>query len=175
LGHSMGGKTAMYLAVHHPAAVHKLIVVDIAPKAYPPHHHFIFEAIEKTDLSRFKKRSEINDFLSEYIKTPAIRNFLLKNLTRDKDGNFIWKPNIPVLQSSLDELGEALPPYSVFDQPALFVKGEKSPYINSRDDTLIKAHFPQASLKTVPAAGHWVHAEQPDIFFNETLNFLLNK
>lgn len=172
IGHSMGGKTAMFFALQYPEFLHKMIVVDIAPKKYPPHHHFIFEAIKKIDLNRFNTRREIEQFVLQYIESPAIVKFILKNLARDENKNFIWKANIPVLSQSLNDLGEALPPMQVSHVPGLFVKGAKSPYILPEDFSLIKAHFPNARIIVIKDSGHWVHAEQPEIFFSETLKFL---
>jgi len=174
MGHSMGGKTAMFYAVNHPNEVERLIIVDIAPKKYPPHHHFIFEAIKKIDLQKYSKRKEIEKELEKYIESTAIRNFILKNLKRSENKNFEWKMNLPVLEASLNELGDALPPYTIYSKPSLFIKGEKSPYILKNDFTLIKAHFPQSEMSVINKSGHWVHAEQPEIFFNKTLNFLSN-
>ena len=172
LGHSLGGKTAMFFALQYPELLHKLIVVDIAPKYYSPHHHFIFDTIDKIDLSRLKTRREVEKFVSQYIDSPAIVKFILKNLGRQQDGTFIWKANMPALAASLEELGEALPPLQESQVPALFIKGAKSPYILPNDFSQIKAHFPNAEITTIPNSGHWVHAEQPVIFFEKTLNFL---
>ncbi len=171
LGHSMGGKSAMYFAVENPDKIEKLIIVDIAPKYYPPHHHFIFEAIHSLDLS-VGDRKAIEKELDKKINNKAISLFILKNLKREKSGGFSWKPNISVLENSLDELGEALPPFSVFDKPTLFVKGEKSPYITKSDDGLIKAHFPKVEIISIPNSGHWVHAEQAELFFDKSLEFM---
>ena len=172
LGHSLGGKTAMFFALQYPELLHKLIVVDIAPKYYPPHHHFIFDTIDKIDLSRFKTRREVEKFVLQYIDSQAIVKFILKNLGRNQVGSFKWKANMPVLAASLEELGEALPPLQESQVPALFIKGAKSPYILPNDFSQIKAHFPNAEIITIPNSGHWVHAEQPIVFFEKTLAFL---
>ncbi len=175
IGHSMGGKSAMNFAVSYPDMLEKLIVVDIAPKYYAPHHQVIFEAIKSIDLTLYNKRKEIDDFLSQKIASPPIRNFLLKNLKRNSDNKFGWKANIDVLEASLEKLGEALPDNSKFDKPTLFIKGQQSPYINQADFEVIKIHFPQANILEIANAGHWVHAEQSDYFFKKTLSFLTNK
>ena len=171
LGHSMGGKTAMFFALKHPEKVNKLVVVDISPKYYPPHHSFIFEAIKSVPL-HLTSRKEIEKIIDEKIQNKAITGFILKNLKREKNKGFTWKPNMEILENSLEELGEALPPLSIIDKPVLFIKGEKSPYISQADFPLIKAHFPQALIKTIPRSGHWVHAEQPLIFNEEISDFL---
>ncbi len=171
-GHSMGGKTAMFFALQYPELLRKMVVVDIAPKKYPPHHRFIFNTIKKINLSRFNSRREIEKFVLQYIESPAIVKFILKNLARDENKNFVWKANIPILSEALNDLGEALPPLQVSQVPVLFVKGAKSPYILPEDYSLIKAHFPNSAIVVIPESGHWVHAEQPALFFKETLKFL---
>jgi len=175
IGHSMGGKTAMHFALQHPDLVEKLIIVDIAPKYYPPHHHFIFEAINSLKLSKYKNRREIETALSKKITSKAIVLFLLKNITRDQDGRFFWKPNISILEDALEDLGEALPPLSTLHIPVLFIKGEKSKYILPEDFSLIKAHFPSSTIEIIYNAGHWVHAEQPQLFLKNTIDFLVNE
>jgi len=175
MGHSMGGKTAMFYAVSFPEPISHLIIVDIAPKYYSPHHHFIFDAIKKLNLNKYRTRREMEKEMKKDISSKAIRNFILKNLGRNHQKLFEWKMNLPVLETALDELGEGLPPFSVFKKPVLFIKGEKSPYIQKNDTGLIKAHFPKAEIISIPNSGHWVHAEQSQLFFNKTLNFLLNK
>ena len=172
LGHSMGGKTAMYFALQYPEMLQKIIVVDIAPKKYPPHHHFIFDTIKKIDLSKYDSRRDLEQFVLQYIDSPAIVKFILKNLARNHNKSFVWKANMPVLSGSLAVLGEALPPMQVSRVPALFVKGASSPYISTEDFSLIKAHFPNSEIVTIPRSGHWVHAEQPVVFFKKTMAFL---
>ena len=172
LGHSMGGKTAMFFALQYPELLRKMIVVDIAPKKYLPHHHFIFDTIKKVDLNKFTSRRDVEQFVLQYIESQAIVKFILKNLTRKKQGTFKWKANMPVLAESLVEIGEALPPLQVSKTPALFVKAANSPYISEEDFGLIKAHFPNSMIVTIHKSGHWVHAEQPDVFLEKTLTFL---
>ena len=172
IGHSMGGKTAMSFAIQYPELLHKIIIVDIAPKAYPPHHYFIFDTIKKIDLNKFSSRQQIEEFVMQYINSPAIVKFILKNLARDENKAFVWKANMSVLSESLEEIGEALPPMQVSRVPALFVKAVNSPYILPKDFSLIRAHFPNADIVTISQSGHWVHAEKPVVFFEKTLNFL---
>ncbi len=172
IGHSMGGKTAMFFALQYPELLHKIIIVDIAPKAYLPHHHFIFDTIKKIDLNKFSSRQQIEEFVMQYINSPAIVKFILKNLARDENKAFVWKANMSVLSESLEEIGEALPPMQVSRVPALFVKAVNSPYILPKDFSLIRAHFPNADIVTISQSGHWVHAEKPVVFFEKTLNFL---
>ncbi len=175
LGHSMGGKTAMQFAVRHPNQVEKLIVVDIAPKAYGRRHDHIFEALCSLDLNTFHHRKEIEAALSQKIHEPATVLFLLKNLARDEEGRFKWKMNLPVLKKHYDEISAGLPEDAKFENPALFVRGGKSTYILDEDRALIKKIFPRSNILTVKNAGHWVHADAPDELENTVVGFLSAK
>ncbi len=172
IGHSMGGKTAMNFVLANPDVTQKIIVVDIAPKYYPPHHHFIFDAIKQLDLYSIKTRKDAEQILSEKIDSKAIVQFILKNLGRHQDGRYFWKPNIEVLENSLKDLGEALPPMAISHIKSLFIKGGQSPYILPEDYPLIKAHFPNAEIINIPNSGHWVHSQAKNAFFNHSFNFL---
>ncbi len=174
IGHSMGGKTAMYFAINYPEMINKLIIVDISPKYYPPHHHFIFEAMYSVDLKTTDRRTIENSLINK-LQNKAIAAFLAKNIKRKKNGTFQWKANIPVLEDNLDILGEPLPAMTVYEKPVLFIRGEKSPYIQDEDIALIKAHFPKAEIIKIPDSGHWVHSEQQQLFFEKTLDFLGKK
>lgn len=161
LGHSLGGKVAMQLALDFPERVSGLIVVDIAPKAYPPAHQALLEALLAVDLSRFTTRSEVDAVLAGSIPEPAIRQWLLKNLGRDARGALCWKPNLPVLHKRLAELSAGFADLRQFNGLALFVAGGRSNYVQPEDTPLIKARFPQARIEVIPEAGHWVHVDAP--------------
>src|SRR5690606_86996 len=162
LGHSMGGKVAMQFAVTYPEMVSKLIVADIGPKAYPPHHQDILKALSALDFSKIKSRGEAEDILSKYIKDEGTRLFLLKNLYRKSKTELSLRINLPVLSEKIEEVGAALSENTVYDGDTLFLGGEKSGYIEPMDELLIKKHFPKARIKTISNAGHWLHAENPD-------------
>lgn len=173
LGHSMGGKTAMQLALEFPDLVKKLVVVDIAPKSYEGGHDLIFEALQELDLTTIGDRKEADEQLATRIPEFGVRQFLLKNLTRQKSGGYSWKMNLPVIVASYEAIlstvesnGEAYP------HPSLFVRGSKSDYIADSDLESIHHLFPAARLETVPDAGHWVHAEQPDELYRLVTSFL---
>lgn len=172
LGHSMGGKVAMQFAVTYPEKVSKLVVADIAPKAYPPHHQDILKALSALDFSTIKSRGEAEDILSEYIKEQGTRLFLLKNLYRKTKKELALRINLPVLSEKIEEVGVALPENTVFEGDTLFLGGEKSGYIEPMDELLIKKHFPKAEIGTISNAGHWLHAENPDEFYDNVMNFL---
>lgn len=161
LGHSLGGKVAMRLAMDFPERVKGLIVVDIAPKAYPPAHQALLEALLAVDLSRFTTRSEVETVLAGSIPEPAIRQWLLKNLGRDAAGALCWKPNLPVLHKCLMELSAGFADLRQYPGPALFVTGGRSNYVQPEDTPLIQERFPQARLEVIPGAGHWVHVDAP--------------
>lgn len=173
LGHSMGGKAAMLLACRYQQAVTKLIVADIAPKAYPVHHAHIIEALTQTEKAAPASRSAADEIMSGYIPDPTVRGFLLKSLYRREDGTYAFRFDIKSIGENLPALGQALPYNCSYEGPALFIRGALSRYILPEDFSGIKAHFPQASLATIEGAGHWLHAEKKDEFFDLTTQFLL--
>jgi pimeloyl-ACP methyl ester carboxylesterase len=173
IGHSMGGKVAMYYACRYqPANLSKLIVVDIAPKYYRPHHQQILEGLLSIDLSQVGNRQQADQQLARYVPEPDTRQFLLKNLYRTDEGGFGWRMNLPVLNEKIENIGEGLPAHFRSDKPALFIRGGKSNYIRESDAALIKEHFPNATIETIAGAGHWVHAEQPALLLEKVLAFI---
>ena len=171
LGHSMGGKTAMTFASYYPEKVNKLIVVDIAPKHYPPHHESIFRAFRSLKLDLIKSRQQADEEMAYRVSNPGVRQFLLKNLTREGD-QFIWKLNLDVIEQNAHKIGEALHEEDWFNGHVLFLAGDNSDYILPEDEEGIRSHFPNAVIKTVPGAGHWVHAEQPRTLSRLVIDFL---
>jgi pimeloyl-ACP methyl ester carboxylesterase len=161
VGHSMGGKVAMQLALSHPDMAERLVVVDMAPGRAEDNHSSIFDALLGMDLSKMKTRQEAETYLSERIPEVGTRQFLLKNITREDDGTFTWKMNLPVLWKYFDDILAPVQGDQPFDKPTLFVRGSRSDYIKDADLPLIKTLFPQAELVTVEGAGHWVHADKP--------------
>lgn len=161
LGHSLGGKVAMTLATDYPELVSRLIVVDIAPKPYPPTHRELMSALLAVDLSRYTTRGEVDAVLAGPIPATPVRQWLLKNLGRDEAGKLCWKPNLPVLYRSLLELSAGFADLRQYTGPVLFVAGGRSDYVNEQDLPLIRRHFPEARLETIPDAGHWVHVDAP--------------
>lgn len=172
IGHSMGGKTAMQFACGQPKMADNLIVADIAPKFYPPHHQYIVDAISSLDLNTIHSRKEADEALSKKLSDFGIRQFLLKNLYWIEKGQLAFRFNLEVLKNRMEEIGENLLSSDVFEGDTLFVRGDRSEYISDHDLPSIKTHFPKARLKTVENAGHWLHAENPKQFFEYTLNFL---
>lgn len=171
LGHSMGGKTAMELALACPELVEKLIVVDIAPRAYSPRHGEIFRGLLGLNLAEFQTRAQVGDALEPAIPDKTVRQFLLKNVTRDAQGTFRWKLNLKDICANYGRLSEALEE-RVFNGPTLVIRGGTSRYIREEDAELIRRYFPKAQLRTLPQAGHWVHAEAPEAFLELVTGFL---
>lgn len=172
LGHSMGGKTAMQFATQNPEDVSKLIVADIGPQAYPPHHQYILKALEELTKQPITARQQADTIISQYIKEPGIRQFLLKNLYWKEKGILGLRLNVSALSKNILEIGKPLAENAVYTGETLFLKGEKSNYILPQDMPSIKKHFPKAVIKTIKNAGHWLHAENPTQFFKEVLAFL---
>ncbi len=172
LGHSMGGKTAMQLATSHPSLVNKLIVADIAPKFYPPHHQPIINALIQLDFDYISSRKQADEQLSQYLSDLGIRQFLLKNLYWEEKDKLGLRFNLDILKDKMEEIGENIEPTAVYKGPTLFVRGDRSEYVMYNDFQNAKKHFPKAVLETVDNAGHWLHAENPKQFFQKTLNFL---
>lgn len=174
LGHSMGGKTAMQFAFDQPDMVDKLIVVDIAPKQYPGGHNKILEALLALDLKQVKERSDVKNFLREKLPYEADSTilFLMKNLSRKKDGGFAWKMNFRVIYDHYQDILAAIRGNHPYDGETLFIRGENSRYIEDEDWQPTLSLFPNATLKTITNAGHWVHAEQPEILLKSVREFL---
>lgn len=166
MGHSLGGKVAMQLALTHPDKLRSLVVVDIAPRAYDGAHEPILDALLSVNLDEFHSRAQIQHALSAAIPDPATRHFLLKNVAGEGRGTFRWKPNLRDIRANYARLIEAIPakPARQFTKPTLFIRGGKSGYVADTDWPSITRMFPCPTLETIPEAGHWVHADCPDQF-----------
>lgn len=184
LGHSMGGKTAMWFAADYPEKVEKLVIADIAPKDYLQlkensqyHlHRNILLAMQELDFSRVKKRNDVDDLLAERIDDKRIRQFLLKNVTKDKKTKqYKWRLNVEVVYEYLDEIVGGVNLHWFDDRipittyPVIFIRGLKSNYIMDEDIPLIKEIYPEATIVDIPGAGHWLHAEKPDEFMEAVM------
>jgi esterase len=174
MGHSMGGKTAMTFADQYPKLLKKLVIADIAPKTYPVRHQKIINGLLSIDLPNLQSRKEAEAQLAEYIPQSGIRQFLLKNLGRDKESGFFWKMNLPVIQDQLENIGEQTVPESKILIPTLFIRGLLSDYIEDTDVSEIRNYYSNSYVETIGNAGHWLHAEQPEVFYETVLKFLNN-
>lgn len=172
LGHSMGGKTAMQFALQYPALLDKLIVADIAPRYYSPHHQSVLQGLQAVDFKRIKNRKEAEQILSEHIEDNGTKQFLLKNIYWKDNGEMDWRFNLSVISKEIEKVGEALQADASCEIPTLFVRGEKSDYIQESDFNQIQEMFPRSYVETIPNAGHWIHAEQPQLFLKCILNFI---
>tara|TARA_B110000879_G_scaffold77931_1_gene108542 strand:- start:1169 stop:1939 length:771 start_codon:yes stop_codon:yes gene_type:complete len=173
LGHSMGGKTAMLFATMYPERVEKLVVVDIAPKYYAPHHQEILAGLHAIENAAITSRKEADIILAKHFPQIGIRQFLLKNLYWKTKEELCFKFNLKVLSNEIENVGEPLIDDAIFYEPTLFVDGQNSNYILPEDQELIETHFPDAQIVEVAKAGHWVHAENPTDFFEEVSRFLI--
>jgi pimeloyl-ACP methyl ester carboxylesterase len=172
MGHSMGGKTAMWYAHKFPNKLEKMIVVDIGIKQYPMHHNEIIKGIRSVPLENVASRSEAEKSLLPFVDSYGVRQFLLKNLYWKEKGQLAWRMNVDVLEREMTEILSTLEMEENWTV-SLFIRGELSNYILDEDWEEIEAVFPDSSLVTIQDAGHWVHAEQPEIFIDTVLGFCL--
>jgi esterase len=172
IGHSMGGKVAMLFATTYPELVDKLIVADIGPKYYAPHHEDILAGLNAVDFTAKPDRTEVEEILYPFIPDLGTRQFLMKNLYWMEPGQLAFRFNLAVFNAQIETIGEALPEANHFDKPTLFIRGGNSRYILDTDVPEIRKHFPNFELATIPNVGHWLHAENPKLFFDESIKFL---
>lgn len=171
MGHSMGGKVAMQLAMNHPERLKKLIVVDISPVVYEPNHDDVFAGLFSIQLDQIKSRSEADKQLSEHVKDLGVRAFLLKNLYRNEEKAFAWRMNLEVLHTAYNNISQP-PSGQPYAGDTLFIKGENSNYITAKYTDAITSNFPAVKYKMIQGAGHWPHAEKPTVFTKLVTNFL---
>ena len=171
VGHSLGGKVGMELALSDLAKVDKLVVMDIAPVKYPPHHEDIFAGLAAIHTENLATRSEADEILKQFVSETPIRSFLLKNLVKKNKG-YAWRMNLPVLQQDYDEISAANTDGARFFGDVLFIKGGDSEYIQQEHRQAILSRFPKANVKIVPGAGHWLHAEKPELLASIITRFM---
>jgi esterase len=173
IGHSMGGKVGMEFAQTYPQAVAKLIVVDIAPRAYEMSNFaVILQALQKISLQSVRNRAEVDMRLSSKIPDSLLRNYLMKNLCRDSQGMLLWRSNIPALAANIPNLEQEITCKAPFMKPTLFVSAEQSDYIQEQDLPKIKAIFPNYLHVPIKNAGHWVNYYQPVRLLQTIAQFL---
>jgi esterase len=171
LGHSLGGKVAMQVAITHPKRVSRLVVADIAPVRYGRGHDDIITALLAMDLRALRNREHADQLLTKAVPEIAVRQFLLKNLMRDGKDGWAWRMNLAVIAESYDNLRDA-PSAEVFAGPSLFIRGELSGYIRDDNRVPLMRQFPDMRLETIAGAGHWLHAESPKLFNSLVNDFL---
>ncbi len=177
LGHSMGGKVAMLFTLNYPERVKKLIVADIAPKNYPQNydgHIQILGVMNGVDLSQMQTRKEVENALNEKLRDNRVTQLVLKNLYRKKEGGFDWRINIKVLQESIENISGGTEDWDNKQTkvPTLFMKGSNSEYLTIDDDFTINKYFENSEITAIPNAGHWLHAEQPELVVKTILYFI---
>jgi len=173
LGHSMGGKAAMVFVFKYPEVLDKLIVADMSPREYEPHHAEVLKALNAVDFSEIKTRRDAEAILSEYIPDFGTKQFLLKNIYWEDTAStkMNWRFNLAVISKNYHEILAAVPE-EVSHVNSLFIRGERSNYISSVDIPEIAKRFPGSKIETIPNAGHWVHAEQPEAFYQCVIKFI---
>ena len=172
IGHSMGGKVLMHLALNDSSYIDKMIVVDMGIKSYPMHHQDVIKAIQSVNLENITARSQVNEFLKPVLSDEGLRQFLLKNLYWKEKGVLAWRMNIEVLIDRISDVLSALPAGEVVKE-TLFIRGGLSNYILDEDIDAIENQFLNSNIITIDKAGHWVHAEAPEEFTQSILSFLL--
>lgn len=172
MGHSMGGKVAMLLALQYPKRVRRLVVVDIAPKTYPPRHQALLQAMAAMPLAALQSRRQADEWLASVVKHPFERGFLLKNLGRAADGSFYWQCNLPEIACHYLKISAFPTPDAQYTSPTLFVAGGQSDYISVADNSLIHTLFPNAYCHVITEAGHLPHVQTPDAFIAAVEHFL---
>ena len=174
IGHSLGGKTAMFFTIHHPELVRKLVIVDISLRKSPPNreHQQLLNAMLSVDFSGAKARSDVEKQLHEQVKSTKLRQFLMKNVYWRDRHNLDWRLNLSAINENLLSIFEGVDVSGVYPGPALFIRGGLSDYVRDTDINELKMKFPGAEVKTIVNASHWVHADAPGEFFSLVKNFL---
>ena len=172
LGHSMGGKTAMQFACTYPELTTKLLIADIGPKFYPPHHQPIIDGLTALTPEDLTARSKADAALKKHIANLGVRQFLLKNLHWVEKGKLAFRFNLDILRTKMEDVGENIGASDSYDGPTLFLRGDRSEYIANSDLPEFKKHFPRARMETIDNAGHWLHAENPEQFYDKSMAFL---
>jgi len=173
IGHSLGGKVAMRLALARPDLVERLVVVDVAPVAYTHTFGPFVEAMQALDLSVVQRRTDAELQLDRTLGDPVVGSFLLQNLVKAEHG-FVWRVNLKALAANMPEL-LGFPPSddeAVYPGPTLFMAGARSRYVEPEHRPLIARLFPNAEHALIAGAGHWVHAERPTEFLTQLRQFL---
>ena len=172
IGHSMGGKTAMNFSLIHPKLVSKLIVLDTSPRGYPVLHQNIIDSLKEIDFRVLLTRKEIDIELRKSVIQQGLRNFLLKNIYRMNNGKLNFRFNLKSLSQNIGKIGQKIESETEFTREVIFIKGEKSDYINESDKVIINNLFPNAKFYKIPNAGHWLHVDNPIDFISILLSLI---
>jgi esterase len=175
IGHSLGGKTAMFFALEYPDLLDKLVVVDIALRKYSPNleHQMLIDAMMEVDFSSVHSRSDVDRQFEQNVHSLKLRQFLLKNIYWKDKETLGWRVNLPVLKESLPRMLEGITTDKKFLNPVLLVRGGLSDYVTDADLPAMVKQFPRTSVKTLANASHWVHADAPGEFYSLVHEFLI--
>jgi esterase len=171
VGHSMGGKVVMTLALTRPQQLRRLVSVDIAPVQYSDSYSHIVDALLRLNLAELKDRAQAERQLAIDITDPRLSRFLLHNLVRD-NGTFSWRFNLRGIRSNLHQVMSFPALTATYPGPTLFIRGELSRAVRSEHEPQIRAYFPTATIETIAGGGHWLHSDKPDEFFGLVTRFL---
>ena len=172
IGHSMGGKTAMQLALNNADLVERLAVVDIGPRQYAHHHDSILDGLQRLSGTALESRKQADTILQPFAPDTGVRSFLLKNLTRGEDGSYKLRVNIDEIAARYPDIANSIQSDEKYNGPVLFIKGAESDYLTEADRAPIAKLFSNPSLKTIDGAGHWPHSEKPDVIYKILVDFL---
>lgn len=175
LGHSMGGKTALQMAIDYPEKIQRLIVADIGLRYFPPHQQNIIDGLKAINFDIVKTRRQAEEILSGYISDFGTKQFLLKNIFWKSADRLDWRFNLSAIEKNIQEIGAEIVPARAFtkqDFKTLFIRGENSNYIEDADIPAIRVFFPDADFVTIEGAAHWLHADKPKEFATAVLDFL---
>ncbi len=172
LGHSMGGKLTMFFAEKYPGLIDKIIIADIGPRYYKPHHIDIMSGLSHVDFSANPSRSDVEEILKQYISEEGVVQFLMKSLYWKEPEKLAFRFNLPVFIEQIENIGQAFSENYTVNLPALFLKGANSNYIREEEFENIYDQFPNSKIAVIKNAGHWLHAENPTDFYNEVISFL---
>lgn len=164
VGHSLGGKVAMEIALSQPQRCAVAVVADIAPVSYPPHHDSVFAALDAVTSASVQSRSEASEIMSRYLEEDGVIQFLLMSLKRTKDGHYDWRFNLQGIKRDYEAVRAEPDVKMPFQGPVLFIKGGDSDYILPEHRERVLQLFPAAEVKVMPGCGHWLHAQQPALF-----------
>jgi esterase len=173
IGHSLGGKVAMKLALNQPRLINHLVVIDIAPSRYEARHNNVFQGLNSVDLSTLESRKQADTQLNRYIAESSTRQFLLKSLYHENQ-QWKWRFNLTLLHRDYEQLSQAITSKTSFNKPVLFIKGQNSDYLSLAHRPYILELFPKSQSKIISDAGHWLHAEKPTLCYKIACTFILN-
>lgn len=171
IGHSMGGKTAMFFAKKRPELIHRMVVADMGVKGYKAHHTQIIAGLKSIDFNSIASRRDVDKALSEYVPEIGTRSFLMKGLHWKEKGKLAWRMNVDCISKHLNEMMIPVD-HGESDVESLFITGGESDYLPKDDYDQVLTHFPDAEFIELSGAGHWLHVDQTEQFFDETFSFL---